>query len=94
MIFIDKFAKEKTPMNFNNKNLQPVSFKKIIFLFFGGFAVATFAIIIVYSFSVVELNLINGCFALFIMILSGLLSSIFGMRFIDAFLHTLESSGF
>ncbi|MBL1209257.1 hypothetical protein [Geminocystis sp. GBBB08] len=81
-------------MNFKNKNLQEVSFKKIIFLFFGGFTIVSFAIVIVYSFSAVELNLINGGFALFITILSGLLSSIFGKRFIDAFVNTLEFSGF
>ena len=69
------------------------SVTKVIYLFFAGSAVAIFMVLILYSFSLVEFNPINVGVATLVIILCGLLSSIFGIRFVDTLMDTLGSSG-
>ncbi len=70
---------------------RPVT--KMVYLFFGGAAAGLFMVLVLYSFSFVELNWLNVGVATLAIGLCGVLSSIFGIRFIDQLMDTLGSSG-
>ncbi|NES85625.1 MAG: hypothetical protein F6K10_31815 [Moorea sp. SIO2B7] len=70
---------------------RPVA--QVVYLFFGGAAVGISMLLILYSFSLVELNLLNVGIATLMIILCGSLSSIFGIRFIDKLMDMLGASG-
>ena len=66
---------------------------KAVYLFFGGAAAGIFMVLVLYSFSLVELTWLNVGVAIVAIGLCGLLSSLFGIRFIDKLMDTLGSSG-
>ena len=81
-------------MNLNKSNSQFSPSIKTIYKFIGGTAFGAFMVIIpiLYGAST-DLNLFQVCFALLLIISSGLLSSIWGEKFIDAVMGVFNSSG-
>lgn len=74
-------------------DLKQPSAAKVVRLFFGGAAVGGFALLILYSFSPVEVNSLNISVATVAILLCGLLSSTLGIRFIDRLMDALGSLG-
>ena len=68
---------------------------KLVYRFFGGAAIGTFLIIIPISYaSPTDLNLVQIIIGLLVIISSGLLSSIWGEKFINIVTNLLNSCGF
>ena len=74
-------------------DLKQPSAAKVARLFFGGVAAGSFTLLILYSFSFVELNWRNIGVATIVILLCGLLSSIWGIKFIDRLMDSLSSFG-
>jgi hypothetical protein len=64
-----------------------------VYRFLRGAALGTFMVVIPYLLSSIELNLQNIGIATLLVVSCGLLSSLFGKRFIAALIRSLESSG-
>ena len=62
--------------------------------FMYGFLLSGAVMLLIYSFSPVEFDLLQGFGFISISIVSGILASLWGMKFIDALMKTLDSSGF
>ena len=62
--------------------------------FIYGLLLSCAVMLLVYSFSPVEFNLLQGFGFISIAIVSGIFASLWGVKFIDAFMKTLDSSGF
>jgi hypothetical protein len=81
-------------MNLNKSYSQSSFSIKTIFKFLGGAALGTFMVTIpiLYGAST-DLSLFQVCIALIVIISFGLLSSIWGEKFIDAVMGVFNSSG-
>lgn len=81
-------------MNLNKSNSQSSLSIKTIYKFVGGATLGAFMVIIpiLYGASP-DLSLFQVCIALLLIISSGLLSSIWGNKFIDAVMGVFNSSG-
>ncbi|NER46737.1 MAG: hypothetical protein F6J92_08590 [Symploca sp. SIO1A3] len=64
-----------------------------VYRFMGGAGIAAFVILYISSFSSVEVDLLRIVIGSLVVILSGLLSSILGNKFIDALMESLGSFG-
>ena len=64
----------------------------VVYRFLGGAALGTFMVFIPYLFSSIELNLLNIGIAILLVVSCGLLSTLFGNKFIKALIRSLESS--
>jgi hypothetical protein len=72
---------------------KKLSADNAVYRFLGGAALGTFMVVIPYLLSSIELNLLNIVIATLLVVSCGLLSSLFGKRFIAALIRSLESSG-
>ena len=72
---------------------KKLSTDNAVYRFLGGAALGTFMVVIPYLLSSIELNLLNIGIATLLVVSCGLLSSLFGKRFIAALIRSLESSG-
>ena len=72
---------------------KKLSTDNAVYRFLGGAALGTFMVVIPYLLSSIELNLLNIVIATLLVVSCGLLSSLFGKRFIAALIRSLESSG-
>jgi hypothetical protein len=72
---------------------KKLSTDNAVYRFLGGAALGTFMVVIPYLLSSIELNLLNIVIATLLVVSCGLLSSLFGKRFIAALIWSLESSG-
>lgn len=72
---------------------KKLSADNAVYRFLGGAALGTFMVVIPYLLSSIELNLLNIGIATLLVVSCGLLSSLFGKRFIAALIRSLESSG-
>ncbi|AFZ59213.1 hypothetical protein H6G54_02320 [Anabaena cylindrica FACHB-243] len=76
-------------------NLKQNYRAKLVYRFFSGVAIGTFLIIIPISYaSSTDLNLVQIIIALLVIISSGLLSSIWGEKFLNVVTQLLNSCGF
>ena len=76
-------------------NLKQNDRAKLVYRFFSGAAIGTFLIIIPISYaSSTDLNLVQIILGLLVIISSGLLSSIWGEKFINVVTNLLNSCGF
>ena len=71
-----------------------LSYTSKLSFFIYGFSLSSAVMLLVYSFSPAELDLLQGFGFISIAIVSGIFSSLWGVKFIDAFMKTLDSSGF
>jgi hypothetical protein len=79
-------------MTSEETNLKQRSGAKVIYRFLGGAALGAFVVIIPISYgSSIDLNLVQVGIASLLVISSGLLSSIWGEKFIDAVMQVLNS---
>jgi uncharacterized membrane protein len=79
-------------MTSKETNPKQLSVTKVIYRFLGGAALGAFVVIIPISYgSSVDLNLIQVTVISFIIISCGLLSSIWGEKFIDTVMQMLNS---
>jgi hypothetical protein len=74
-------------------DLKHHSAANFAYRFLGGSALGIFMVLIPFLLSSVELNLINIGVASLLVVSCGVLSSLFGTRFINALIRSLESSG-
>lgn len=74
-------------------NLKKHSGANVVYRFLGGTVAGTFVIFILYWFSPVEIDFFHIGIALLLVILCGLMSSVFGIKFIDALMNLAGSSG-
>jgi hypothetical protein len=74
-------------------DLKKDSAANVVYRFLGGAALGTFMVVIPYLLSKRELNLLNIGIATLLVVSCGLLSSLWGKRFIAALIRSLESSG-
>ena len=72
---------------------KKLSADNAVYRFLGGAALGTFMVVIPYLLSSIEFNLLNIGIATLLVVSCGLLSSLFGKRFIAALIRSLESSG-
>jgi hypothetical protein len=86
-------------MNSKNNDCQPTFVTKIVYRFLGGFTLGTFVVAIFIlnnSFftneSFINLNLVQLSIFLMLTISSGLLSIIWGEKFIDAVMRVLNGT--
>jgi ABC-type antimicrobial peptide transport system permease subunit len=81
-------------MNTEDSDLKLRSSAKVIYRFLGGAALGAFVVIIPISYgSSIDLNLIQISIALLLMVSCGLLSSVWGEKFIDTVMRVLNFSG-
>ncbi|MFM2062631.1 MAG: hypothetical protein RLZZ507_2301 [Cyanobacteriota bacterium] len=81
-------------MTSENTDIKQRSTAKVIYRFLGGTAFGVLVVTIPISLSSIDdLNLFHLVIALFLILLSGLLSSIWGEKFIDAITRVLNSFG-
>jgi ribosome biogenesis protein Tsr3 len=79
-------------MTSEETNLKQRNGAKVIYRFLGGAALGAFVVIIPISYgSSMDLNLVQVGIASLLIISSGLLSSIWGEKFIDAVMQVLNS---
>ncbi len=72
--------------------LDKHSAANVVYRFLGGAALGTFMVLIPYLLSSIELNLLNIGIAILLVVSCGLLSTLFGNKFIEALIRSLESS--
>ncbi len=72
--------------------LEKHSAANVVYRFVGGAALGTFMVLIPYLLSSIELNLLNIGIAILLVVSCGLLSILFGNKFIAALIRSLESS--
>lgn len=81
-------------MSVEDTDLKKHSVTKIAYRFLGGVAIGAFiAIVPILYCSPTDLNLAQIIIALLLVILSGLLSSMWGEKFINAVMRVLDSFG-
>ena len=73
--------------------LEKHSAANVVYRFLVGAALGTFMVIIPYLLSFIELNLLNIGIATLVVVLCGLLSILWGKKFIKALIRSLEASG-
>jgi hypothetical protein len=79
-------------MTSEDTNLKQRSSAKVIYRFFGGAVLGAFVVIIPISYgSSIDLNLVQIGIAFSLIISCGLLSSVWGDKFIDAVMRVLNS---
>jgi hypothetical protein len=79
-------------MTSEDTNLKQHSGAKVIYRFLGGAALGAFVVIIPISYgSSIDLNLVQISIAFSLIISCGLLSSVWGDKFIDAVMRVLNS---
>ncbi|MBD2356872.1 hypothetical protein H6G41_19950 [Tolypothrix sp. FACHB-123] len=82
-------------MKNQNTDTEKHSLPQRIYRFLGGAALGLFVVIIPISYaSSIDWNLLQVSIASLLVISSGLLSSIWGEKFIDAVTRVLDSCGF
>lgn len=74
-------------------DLKQHSIANVIYRFLGGAALGVFMVLIPFLLSSVELNWLTVGVASLLVALCGVLASLFGTRFINALVRSLESSG-
>ncbi|MBD2038637.1 hypothetical protein H6F76_27160 [Leptolyngbya sp. FACHB-321] len=79
-------------MTSEDSKLQKQS-TNVAYRFLGGAALGTFMVLIPYLLTFRELNLSHAGAALVLIASCGLLSSLWGKKFIEALMRLLESSG-
>jgi hypothetical protein len=79
-------------MTSEDTNIKQRSGAKVIYRFFGGAVLGAFVVIIPISYgSSIDLNLVQIGIAFSLIISCGLLSSVWGDKFIDAVMRVLNS---
>jgi ABC-type bacteriocin/lantibiotic exporter with double-glycine peptidase domain len=82
-------------MKIQNTDTKQYSLPQRIYRFLGGAALGLFVVIIPISYaSFIDWNLLQVSIASLLVISCGLLSSIWGEKFIDAVTRVLDSCGF
>ena len=79
-------------MTSENSDLRKQS-TNVAYRFLGGAALGTFMVLVPYFLTSRELNLLDVGAALLLIASCGLLSSLWGKKFIEALMRSLESSG-
>jgi len=75
-------------------NLKQLSVTKVIYRFLGGAALGAFVVFIPISYgSYIDLSLVQMVIASLLVISCGLLSSVWGEKFIDTVMRVLNSFG-
>ncbi|MBE9053599.1 hypothetical protein IQ243_24980 [Nostocales cyanobacterium LEGE 11386] len=81
-------------MTSDNTDSKQRSFTKVIYRFLGGAALGTLVVLIPITYGTFnDWGLVQAGVALLLVILCGLLSIIWGEKFIDVVMQTLNSTG-
>ena len=70
------------------------SYRSKLSFFWYGFVLSGGVMLLIHSFSPLEFSSLQGFGFISITIVSGILASLWGVKFIDALMNTLDSSGF
>ncbi len=81
-------------MNSNNTDSKKHSFSKVIYRFLGGATVGTLVLLIPVTYGTFnDLGLVQAGIGSLLVILCGLLSVVWGEKFIDVVMRMLNSTG-